>query len=61
MQLQNIFVPESDNAQGYSNQFIVQPVTVSPGAGMRSDLTTMSVFTLPTTTIFGVFMTVNLL
>ena len=26
LQLQNIFVPESDNAQGYSNQFIVQPV-----------------------------------
>jgi hypothetical protein len=26
LQLQNIFIPESDNAEGYSNQFIVQPV-----------------------------------
>ena len=26
VQLQNIFIPESDNADGYSNQFVFQPV-----------------------------------
>lgn len=26
LQLQNIFIPESDNSSGYANQFIIQPV-----------------------------------
>jgi hypothetical protein len=26
LQLQNVFIPESDNSSGYANQFIIQPV-----------------------------------